>query len=131
MLEKSILGKMLIKPGLKLAFFHFSENSAPLSDRPPTAGGEEEPHSELDFAIILIKDQTQLEVEVPKFKKWMKPSGKVWLCHQKLSSKDRSNINTDSIYSFIQLRGYQTVSMISIDDAWSAKRMKQNSGNPS
>ncbi|MBW8010701.1 MAG: DUF3052 family protein [Chloroflexi bacterium] len=78
----------------------------------------------MDLIQFFVSTRNELEKMLPEFKQYLKPDGKLWVTYPKGTSKLASEINRDSIYSFALSLGLKTVSMISVDEDWSAMRMK-------
>jgi hypothetical protein len=59
-----------------------------------------------------------------KLKSLLTPGGMLWVTYYKGTAKTKTDINRDSINAYAQTIGLQGVAMISIDDDWSALRLK-------
>ncbi len=54
----------------------------------------------------------------------LKPGGLLWLTYPKGTSQFKVDINRDSIRAYAESNGFKTVAMISVDETWSALRLK-------
>ncbi|RKP54282.1 hypothetical protein D7Z26_13020 [Cohnella endophytica] len=52
------------------------------------------------------------------------PAGIVWLCYPKGTSKIKTDLNRDSGWSTVLAAGWEGVSLVSVDDTWSAMRFR-------
>lgn len=82
------------------------------------------PVAPIDAIQVFVTNRKELEVQLPKLKPLLAPTGMLWVTYYKGTSKTKTDINRDSIYAYALGLGLQGVSMISIDDDWSALRLK-------
>lgn len=125
MSDKSIAEKLLIKRGRTVLFV----NAPPgyrtrIGALPPNttilkAGG-----APADVIQVFVKSRAELETELPKLKRALAPNGLLWVSYAKGTSKMKGDINRDSIAAYARTIGMEGVAMISIDDDWSALRLK-------
>ncbi|MHA2042843.1 MAG: DUF3052 family protein [Candidatus Thorarchaeota archaeon] len=78
----------------------------------------------VDFVHLFVRDKAELEALLEKTNSYVKEDGLFWLSYPKGTSKIETDINRDSIWDYSKTLGIRPVSMISIDDTWSAMRMK-------
>jgi hypothetical protein len=74
--------------------------------------------SVLDFLQLNFEEQFKNLISL------VEPGGMLWLTYPKLTSKLKTDISRDSINLFAQQNGWTGIAMISIDDNWSALRLK-------
>jgi hypothetical protein len=79
---------------------------------------QEDACSVLDFLQLNFEEQFKNLISL------VEPGGMFWLTYPKLTSKLKADINRDSINLFAQQNGWIGIAMISIDDNWSALRLK-------
>ena len=65
-----------------------------------------------------------LEEQLPRLKPLLAPKGLLWVTYHKGTSKQKSDINRDSIAAYALTIGLQAVAMIAVDEDWSALRLK-------
>jgi len=123
--EKSNAQKLLIKEGYKVLFLHPPQNNAsllgPLPAGMEVVSGMATP---VDLILAYIVDRKELEKHLEQLKGLLKPNGLLWIAYYKGTSKIKTDINRDSINAYAQGMGLQGVAMISMDDDWSALRLK-------
>jgi len=125
MSEKTIFQKMFLKSGMKVFFGNIPADLKDLyTEMPEGLIRINQPEPQLDVINLFVKNQQELEREIRGLRELLKPSGIIWLCYPKLTSKLKSDLNRDTIYLYCLKLGYQTVSMISINETWSAMKMK-------
>lgn len=73
--------------------------------------------------VFINKEQELLDFLNKQLKK-IKPDGVFWLAYPKMSSKNKTDINRDTICTTAFSYGIQAVTVISIDDTWSALRFR-------
>ncbi|QHT62026.1 YdeI/OmpD-associated family protein [Paenibacillus lycopersici] len=88
-----------------------------------------EPFSEMDagtydFVMLFAKDIASLTEHAPKALKAVKKDGLLWICYPKGTSKIKTDINRDRGWKVVKEAGWEGVSLVSVDDAWSAMRFR-------
>ena len=78
----------------------------------------------VDLIQVFVASKKELERQLGKLKSVLSPKGLLWVTYPKGTSKIRTDINRDIIREFAQKIGLQVVAMISIDETWSALRLK-------
>lgn len=80
-----------------------------------------------EFIIIFAKKQDDLKVQFNQLKNKIKKGAVLWIAYPKGTSKKYKNetdLNRDILQPLFKEDGYQGVSLISIDNDWSAMRFK-------
>jgi hypothetical protein len=77
-----------------------------------------------DIFVLFANGRTDLEALLPGARAAVTPGGKIWVAYHKGTSRVKTDINRDSINAYAQSIGMQGVAMISIDEDWSALRLK-------
>jgi hypothetical protein len=54
----------------------------------------------------------------------VRPDGLLWICYPKKSSKAATDLTRDVLWDMVKGYGVVGVSLISIDDVWSAMRFR-------
>jgi len=125
MSNKSIAQKLFIKPGIKFLLVN-----------PPD--GYLTQMGELPLGTILLSDscciveaiqvfvsnRTELEAQLPRLMELLAPKGMLWVTYHKGTSRVKTDINRDMINAYALTLGLEGVAMISIDEDWSALRLK-------
>jgi hypothetical protein len=123
--EKSIVQKLQIKPGRKVLFVNPPEGYlASMGELPTSVTILEAPTRPTDIIQLFVKDRQELERHLPVLKETLAHNGMIWITYTKGTSKIKTDINRDTINAYAHTLGLEGVSMISIDDNWSALRVK-------
>lgn len=123
--EKSIAQKLFIKEGMKVLLVNAPPGYvAKLGKLPKNASIVKQTSSPVDFIQVFLANRKEAEAYAPKMKKLLKPNGMLWLCYLKGTSKTKTDINRDTLHAYARTVGLEGVSLISIDDDWSAMRFK-------
>ena len=73
---------------------------------------------------VFVSSRKELDDRLPKLKKSIDPDGMIWVTYPKGTSKVKTDINRDSIRAYAGTLGLETVAIFSVDDDWSALRLK-------
>lgn len=120
--------KNLLLQGLPLAIekqflkYSFSKNVTPLLKT-----------KKIDFALVFAFSQKQLKDILKEVIPALHSEAKFWVAYPKASSKISSDLCRDINWEFITTHGYETVSMVAVDNLWCAARFKKaekTSGKP-
>ena len=74
---------------------------------------------------VFINSSQQLETEIDRLAPLVTEGGMLWITYPKLTSRLKGDIHRDSINEFAQSRGWTGIAIISIDEDWSALRLKR------
>ena len=125
MSDKTVAEKLLIKPGYKVLIVNAPEGYEKiLTDLPSGVKILEKLGKNIDLIQLFVNTLAELETELLAVKPLLKPAGILWLSYPKKTSKIKADINRDSINAYAKTIGLQGVSMVSLDDTWSALRLK-------
>ena len=78
----------------------------------------------LDFAQLFIKTSRELDNQVPEILKALKKDGLFWISYPKGGSKVKTDLNRDILWATMGKFSMAGVSLISIDNVWSAMRFR-------
>lgn len=78
----------------------------------------------LDFIQLFVKNSAELNRHAPKAIQAIKHDGMLWISYPKGSSKMETDLNRDVIWDLVKKHGLLGVSLVSIDDVWSAMRFR-------
>lgn len=77
-----------------------------------------------DFVQLFTVTVEELEKYGPQALKAIKPDGLLWLCYPKGSSKLKTDLSRDKGWDIVKAAGFEGVSLVSVDDTWSAMRFR-------
>lgn len=123
--DKSVAQKLLIKENYKVLLVNEpSDYKAALGELPPGVTLLSKPGEMVDFIQVFVTSRKELEERLSDLKKTLKPKGLLWVTYPKGTSKMKADINRDTIREYAHSLGLEAVAMVSVDDTWSALRLK-------
>ena len=120
MSQKPIAQKLLVKKGYKVLIVN-----SPTDYLRKLAGTEAtiltDPSGQsFDLVQLFVSTKKDLEHQLPKVKPLIKEKGLIWVTYP----KGKAEINRDSIREYASTIRLQTVSLVAVDETWSALRLK-------
>ncbi len=115
--------KLLIKPGNRVALVN-PPNGYPERLQPLPAGAQLvglEPG--LDVLQVFAQDRAALQRAAPALKS-VKDGGLLWVCYPKGGKKAGTDLNRDLLWEELGSAGLTGVTLVSVDDTWSAMRFR-------
>jgi len=123
--------KLLLKPGYRAALLYApegyprSEGDLPegvhLVDE--TGVAAEPPHS-FDFVHLFVGSVRELQERSPGALTAVKSGGLLWISYPKKTGKIKTDISRDAGWDAVKRAGLEGVSLVSVDDTWSAMRFR-------
>lgn len=96
-----------------------------LGKLPPNVTVLTEPVKPVDLIQVFVASKKELESQLTKIESNLSPKRMLWITYPKGTfSKLKTDINRDIIRDFAQSKGLQAIAMVSVDDTWSALRLK-------
>ncbi len=77
-----------------------------------------------DLIQAFVSSQGELEAQLAGLKARRKPKGLLWITYPKGAAKIKSDIHRDTIWRYAQTIGLAGVALVTVDDTWSAMRLK-------
>lgn len=78
-----------------------------------------------DVIMMFCMNRRDLEQYLPTAKERLDDKGSLWIAYLKQTASKATDINRDSINTYLKENGITAVAMISIDGDWSAVRAKR------
>jgi hypothetical protein len=125
MSEKSLAQKLLVKPGKTLRFINAPVGFSTIFGDLPQGVALILSHEKTDVVLFFVKNMSELQPGLPEALEAVIPGGILWLVYPKLTSNLAADINRDIIWRYLGTIGYTGVAMVSVDDTWSAFRVKR------
>lgn len=118
-----IARKLLIKPGNRVALIDpptgYAERLQPLPD-----GAElVDLQPELDVLQVFVQDRAALDRAAPSLGS-VRSGGILWVCYPKGGRKAGTDLNRDLLWEALGQVGLTGVTLVSVDDTWSAMRFR-------
>lgn len=121
-----MIKKLLIKKGYRITVVNAPDYfSLPAEERPEEVEVANQLDGSFDFVLLFAHNQDELRSHVPKILEHLKESAVLWVAYPKKSSKIKSDINRDQGWEVLQEAGFIGVSLVSLDDTWSAIRFRE------
>ena len=114
-----LIKKLGIKSGFKVAFLNLPSSFSGKFDLPPDVTLDPAGDEPLDFAMLFVKREKDLQKTFPKYAAKLKPMGMLWVAWPKKSS----GVQTDLLFTNVQAIGLAAglvdVKVCAVDDVWS------------
>ena len=125
MSDKSIAQKLYLRPGNKFLLVNPPQGYIDqLGELPSGVIILSDSSCLVEVIQVFVADRRELEAQLPRLKELLDPQGMLWVTYHKGTSRVKTDINRDTINAYAQTIGLQGVAMISIDEDWSALRLK-------
>ncbi len=123
--DKTIAQKLAIKEGHKVLFVNAPKGyKASLGAMPKKVVILAKPTEPVDVVQVFVASRKELEARLPQLKAVLAPQGTLWVTYLKGTSKHKTDINRDSVRAYARALGLEAVAIFSVDDDWSALRLK-------
>jgi len=123
MTEKTIADKMYVKNASAIAVLNADARHAALIGQLPAqlmvADGQP-----ADLVLLFAHSQQELEALLPQAKARLMDKGALWVAYLKCAAKNKADIHRDTIRLHAETLGLDSVAIISMNDEWSALRLK-------
>lgn len=119
--DAALIKKLLIKPTYRCIVLNSPDGYLP---RLGTLPLEDNLEGKFDFIYLFARNKDEVDEFGPAVVEAIKPEGVLWISYPKGSSKIKSDISRDKGWDTIREKGFQGVSLISVDDTWSAMRFR-------
>ena len=119
--EKPLFEKMRIKPGKSIAFVDVPASLGDLAAGLPAGVDVARDEAPADIILLFTPDRAAAARALPAVQARLKPGGALWVAFYKGNVTD---INRDSLFTLASGYGLQACANISIDEQWSALRLK-------
>jgi hypothetical protein len=121
----SLVKKLLIKKGVRAIVLNAPDTfSLPTAELPADVEIAEQLEGSFDFVLVFAHNQEELNTQVPNILPHLKEDALFWVAYPKKTSKIKSDISRDKGWEVLKEAGYHGVSLISLDDTWSAFRVR-------
>ena len=99
------------------------EEAALLDPLPDGAETVDEPVDGMSAVIMFVEDRPSLVSQLDEILPQLGSTPVIWIA---FPTGNRSSINRDSVWELISEYGWQLVRNVSLDDVWTAVRLKQS-----
>jgi hypothetical protein len=77
-----------------------------------------------DHVHLFVKNSSELEKHLGRVRKGLKYDGVFWISYPKQSAKTETDLNRDILWGLLAAQGLRAVTMVSVDETWSAMRFR-------
>lgn len=126
MAEKSVLQKLMLKPGRSFLLVNPPPGyPAKMGALPEGARLAAESDVPVDIIQVFVESRAALEAQLPRLKALLHPTGALWVTYYKGGARVQTDIHRDSINAYAATLGLRGVAIIAVDEDWSALRLKR------
>jgi hypothetical protein len=83
-----------------------------------------EPEGQFDFVQVFVKNLADVQKFVPEAAKAVKHDALLWIAYPKGGAKAGTDVNRDILWNAVAQYNLTGVTLISLDDVWSAMRFR-------
>lgn len=120
--KKSVIQKLGLKPNHRAVMVDVPKGVE--LGKPPTgtklSSKKISGDGECDFVLSFYESMKDLKADLPRIKKALAKTGMAWTGYRKGGATD---ISRDNLRELAEQFGLETVSLISVDDSWSAMKL--------
>lgn len=121
--QKSVARKGHIKPGARIALLH------PVKAVVASLGLEDpvitKDPSSADLVFVFAASHAELKARMPSAMKSLGPRAHLWVFFKKGAAAAGLDMNRDDVWAVAEKGGLRPVSLLSVDDVWSAFRFRR------
>ncbi len=123
--ETTLIKKLGIKPEQRIIIMNAPEGyREQLGTLPPDVELATTLNGQFDMVHLFVKDKAEVDQYAPTAIQAVKPGGLLWISFPKKSSKVTTDISRDIGWDAVWNAGWRPVTLISIDEVWSAFRFR-------
>ena len=124
MADIALAKKLQIKPGMKTAIINAPLGYADKLGLGSNSDLSTTPGSTLDFVLAFATKAKELNKLIYWVKRALKSDGMFWIAYPKGGSTTKTDLNRDILRGEVLKLGLSGVSLVAIDDTWSAMRFR-------
>jgi hypothetical protein len=77
-----------------------------------------------DFALVFVKNMADLQQFLPTVAQTVKYDALLWIAYPKGGAKAGTNLNRDLLWEAVAKHDLSSVTLVALDDVWSAMRFR-------
>jgi hypothetical protein len=125
MTNSSLVKKLQLKAGQRAVIINppsdYFDELGPLPEGVELA---EHPQGSFDFVQVFAKDKIELERFLPSALQAVRHDALLWIAYPKGGVKAGTDLNRDILWNLVAEHHFSGVSLISLDEVWSAMRFR-------
>lgn len=121
-MTKTLPEKLFLKSDYSVAFLHVPEilqNDLKTKNKTDT-----DLNNSYNFILAFYNKKEELENEIINLKESLQENGLLWIAYPKAKALE-TNLNRDILHEIAKQFGLDGVSLVSLNDTWSAMRFKK------
>ncbi len=124
-MESGLAKKLRMQSGQRVIIMNAPDDYMDeLGQLPSGVTIETKPEGEFDFVHLFAANQAELASLGPIALRIVKPDGLLWISYPKKSGTIKTDLSRDTGWDVIHDAGFDGISLISINDTWSAMRFR-------
>lgn len=124
MAASALSRKLLLRPGCRVALVNAPEGYAErLQPLPEGAALVESTAPGLDVVQVFVRDAADLDRLATAFGS-VRPDGLLWVGYPKGGRKAGTDLNRDALWERMSRHGLAGVTLVAVDETWSAMRFR-------
>jgi len=126
MSRSDLAKKLLLTPGKSFLLLHAPENygQALAAASENIEQSESAEGRQFDMVQLFVRDRAELEANRDNAIAAVKSGGVLWITYPKQTGAIKSDLNRDSLVALTEPTGWRPVTLIAVDDSWSALRLR-------
>jgi len=119
-MDSAIFKKLKVKPNMTATLLYTPQEY-------PSCGDFSDVKSDnADFVHLFVTSQAEFAERCAEAIKSVVEDGLLWVSYPKSDRKNKYDINRDSLWGLVIPLGWHPVAQVSLDEQWSAVRLKKN-----
>ena len=119
-MDSTIFKKLRAKPGMTASLLYTPP------DYPDYEDFSSDKSEKGDFVHLFVTSKAELAERFAEAAEAVTDGGLLWLSYPKSTKTQKYDINRDSLWDLVIPYGWHPVAQVSLDDNWSAMRLKKN-----
>ena len=119
-MDSTIFKKLKAKPGMTAALLYVPADYPIWEDFCDVKDGKD------DFVHLFVSSKAEFSERFADAAEAVRDDGVFWLSYPKSAGKLKYDINRDSLWGLAISHGWHPVAQVSLDEQWSAMRLKRN-----
>jgi hypothetical protein len=121
----SVAKKLLIKPGTRVSLIGAPEGyPAALGPLPEDVALVAEPRPKLDVVIVFVRDSAALAGQTATLLRAVTDERVTWIAYPKGGRKAGTDLHRDILWQAMGEIGWMGVTLVALDETWSAMRFR-------
>jgi uncharacterized protein YndB with AHSA1/START domain len=116
--------KLHLKPGHHILLLNAPNGYAKELKPLPEGAALVDRGKDLDCVQLFVENVKELNRDAARAIKAVKADGLLWICYPKGSSKIKTDLSRDVGWDVVKKAGFEGVSLVAIDETWSAMRFR-------